>query len=147
MQRAQAGLLGVSQSTGPATDAWPAAQGIGLALRVLGFYCLACLAVARATPVDQVGGHLWFSALLPQPTAGHHCPFCGMTRAFVCLAHFRLEQARRLNGLSPWLFAIFLVLAAGVVLDLSLSCPGRRSRKPRTDMIRALRHGSRQRCR
>lgn len=93
-------------------------EGGRIALRVFGLYCLVCLLVAGVTPAAQVDGRLWFAALTPHFDASHHCPLCGMTRAFVCLAHGEATRAECLNGLSLPVFVLFVVVAATAVADV-----------------------------
>lgn len=44
------------------------------------------------------------------------CPVCGMTRAFVSIAHGRISDARSFNGLALPLFIVFVLNKITVVL-------------------------------
>lgn len=54
-----------------------------------------------------LGGACWFRAVTHLP-----CPFCGMTRSFVALAHGELASAFRFHAAGPLLFA---AMAAALV--------------------------------
>lgn len=64
---------------------------------------------------QSVPGACWF-----QSVTGLDCPFCGLSRGFVCAAHFRFAEAWRYNWVSiPALaFAVFYA-AAGLLALLS----------------------------
>jgi hypothetical protein len=53
---------------------------------------------------DSLGGLCWFRAVFDID-----CPFCGMTRSFVALAHGDLASAFRFHPAGPLLFAAMLV--------------------------------------
>ncbi|KAH3732450.1 hypothetical protein Pelo_16720 [Pelomyxa schiedti] len=100
------------------------------------FSCGICWATAASwiallgsviLPARMVDGRVAVSFYLPCPfrfATGWLCPFCGTTRAFVCIGHGHFRQALRLNPASPlvyiaclW-FAIsgaWVILASGVV--------------------------------
>jgi hypothetical protein len=66
---------------------------------------------AVATPDGvQVPGMCWFSSLF-----GLDCPFCGMTRSFVALAHGDFGSALRFHPAGPLLFAAMVVFLVAVV--------------------------------
>src|SRR4051812_13457917 len=44
------------------------------------------------------------------------CPFCGMTRSFVALAHGHLRTALQFHPAGPLLFAAMIVLVAAVAI-------------------------------
>jgi len=50
--------------------------------------------------------------------AEHRCPVCGMTRAFLALAHGDLQGAARSNRAAVPLFAILLANGAGACLTI-----------------------------
>ena len=64
--------------------------------------------------------------------AGVACPFCGMTRSFVALAHGELGAALRFHPAGPLLFSAMAALLIGAVV---IAC--RRSR-PLVDRRRVL---------
>jgi hypothetical protein len=66
------------------------------------------LALADGTPV---GGLCLSHALF-----GLECPFCGMTRSFVALAHGDLAAALRFHPAGPLLFAAMLILVGAVAI-------------------------------
>ena len=69
---------------------------------------------------QPVPGACWF-----QTVTGLDCPFCGLSRGFVCAAHFRFAEAWRYNWVSipALVFAVFYA-AAGLLALL-----GRRSKR------------------
>lgn len=85
---------------------------------IAGVACLAVLSVAVALPRPPTGPPAClFRAVTTMP-----CPSCGMTRAFTCLAHGRLEEAVAFNAASPVVFAGTL---AGLVLGIVQVASGR----------------------
>ena len=61
----------------------------------------------------SLGGLCWFRSAL-----GIDCPFCGMTRSFVALAHGDLAASVRFHPAGPLLFAAMAVFVAMAVLAL-----------------------------
>jgi hypothetical protein len=58
-------------------------------------------------------------ACLFQSLTGLDCPFCGLSRGFVCAAHFRFREAWRYNWAAiPVLAFTFLYAAAGLFVLL-----------------------------
>src|SRR6185295_17087267 len=97
----------------------------------LGFAALAAAqlgAAAWLVPAgDQVatpGGSPLGGLCLWHALTDLHCPFCGMTRSFVALAHGRLEAALRFHPAGPLLFvALAAFLGAVVVVAVRRSRP------------------------
>jgi hypothetical protein len=67
--------------------------------------------VFRLGPLHQaVPGACWFQSL-----TGLDCPFCGLSRGFICAAHFRFREAWRYNWAAiPALAFTLLYAAAGL---------------------------------
>lgn len=66
----------------------------------------------------ELGGLCWFRA------AFHiDCPFCGMTRSFVSLAHGDVAAALRFHPAGPLLFVAMLVFLGAAVFALVRSSP------------------------
>jgi hypothetical protein len=66
----------------------------------------------------ELGGLCWFRA------AFHiDCPFCGMTRSFVALAHGDVAAAFRFHPAGPLLFVAMLVFLGATVVALVRSRP------------------------
>lgn len=89
----------------------------------LGFAGLAAAQIAAAawlvpqgeTVVTPGGGSLGVTC--PSHLLfGVDCPFCGLTRSFVALAHGDLGRALHFHPAGPLLFAGMLVFLAGVVV-------------------------------
>src|ERR1051325_10531854 len=78
---------------------------------------VAVLAAAVALPLPDNGRIAGVPAFCPAWNLfGVPCPFCGMTRSFVCLGHGDLGASLAYHPLDPALFAATLVFAvAGFV--------------------------------
>jgi Protein of unknown function (DUF2752) len=78
---------------------------------------LLLLALAPATLLNALWT-LWFGEVAIHPpclitlVTGHHCPGCGLTRAFTQLWLGHVHQAFVLNPLSPLVLSLLLVLFA-----------------------------------
>lgn len=66
----------------------------------------------------ELSGLCWFRRVV-----GLDCPFCGMTRSFVALAHGELAAALRFHPAGPLLFAAMLVAVVAVVVALVRRSP------------------------
>ncbi|HTR51253.1 MAG TPA: DUF2752 domain-containing protein [Kofleriaceae bacterium] len=60
---------------------------------------------------SPLGGTCWFHEVFGLP-----CPFCGMTRSFVALAHGRIGDAFRFHAAGPLLAAAMVVFVAAVAI-------------------------------
>jgi hypothetical protein len=60
---------------------------------------------------SPLGGACWFHA-----ATGLDCPFCGMTRSFVALAHGQVAAAFRFHPAGPLLFVAMLAFLAAVAI-------------------------------
>lgn len=89
----------------------------------LGFAALAAAQLGAAGCLLPVAGRV----LLPDGTplagscpvheiAGVACPFCGMTRSFVALAHGELGAALRFHPAGPLLFSAMAAFLVGAVV-------------------------------
>jgi len=58
-----------------------------------------------------LGGTCWFHEVFGLP-----CPFCGMTRSFVSLAHGRIGDAFRFHAAGPLLAIAMVVFVAAVAI-------------------------------
>jgi hypothetical protein len=68
---------------------------------------------------ESIGGLCWFRAVFHID-----CPFCGMTRSFVALAHGDVTAAFRFHPAGPLLFAAMLIgLVALLVVSLGRGQP------------------------
>jgi hypothetical protein len=85
---------------------------------------LTVLILARACRLDGWGGVRLAGVRLPgvcvfHALTGIDCPGCGMTRAFVCLAHGQWARACRFHPLGP---LVFLLMLLAVARDLLAVC-------------------------
>jgi hypothetical protein len=62
---------------------------------------------------DSIGGLCWFHAV-----TGIACPFCGMTRSFVALAHGDIPSALGFHPAGPLLFAAMVVGVVAIAIAL-----------------------------
>ncbi|HEY1554193.1 MAG TPA: DUF2752 domain-containing protein [Kofleriaceae bacterium] len=60
---------------------------------------------------SPLGGACWFHEVFGVP-----CPFCGMTRSFVSLAHGRIGDAFRFHAAGPLLAVAMVVFVAAVAV-------------------------------
>lgn len=63
---------------------------------------------------QSIGGLCWFRSVFEID-----CPFCGMTRSFVALAHGDLSSALRFHPAGPLLFAAMVVGVVVIVMALA----------------------------
>jgi hypothetical protein len=93
---------------------------------------LGALALARFSPLDQLGYHCPFHLITGLPCVG-----CGGTRALIALTHGELDAALALNPLAVLLAVFFLLFVAYAIGALWL---GRRWRpQPTRAQAAALR--------
>ncbi len=93
-------------------------------------FCLAALALAAVLTRTTDGLRLTAEAAplgglcLWREVLDFGCPFCGMTRSFVALAHLDLAGALAHHPAGPLMFVAY---AATGLLALALFCAGRRA--------------------
>jgi hypothetical protein len=66
-------------------------------------------APGRSDPGLRLAGRLLTSTCLLRTVTGIECPFCGLSRSLVALAHGRLAESASFHPLGPGV-AVFLVL-------------------------------------
>lgn len=91
---------------------------------------IACilLAILALSAVLRPGWDTGFTICLFKTLTAHPCPGCGMTHAFVWLAHGRLSEAMAANALSPLVFA---VVVAAALRSLAVALGGAGTAWPR----------------
>jgi hypothetical protein len=80
----------------------------------IGFGAAAAAQLAAAFVVQRVGA---IGVTCPlRAIAGIECPFCGMTRSFVAMAHGRVGDAFAFHPAGPFLMLAMLAFAISVVV-------------------------------
>lgn len=83
-----------------------------LSLQIFSIFTTVCLTISFLLAPEDMG-IIHFSPDIP-----HRCPLCGMTRAFINMAHGNLEKARSYNPLGPELFVLFILVSlSGIILS------------------------------
>ena len=81
------------------------------ALQIFSIFSTGCLAISFLLAPKDIG-LVHFSSGIP-----HRCPLCGMTRAFINMAHGNFDKARSYNPLGPEVFILFIFLSlSGIIL-------------------------------
>jgi hypothetical protein len=75
--------------------------------------CIGALALSALLPVPGADARiLHMPSICPfYRLTGLPCPACGLTRAFVCMAHGQFAEAWRYHALGPLLFVCFVAYA------------------------------------
>jgi len=82
-----------------------------LSLQIFSTFTSTALVISLIIKPEHTGDYQFSSAI------AHKCPLCGMTRAFINMAHGNINMAGNYNARGPVLFVLFILMScAGICL-------------------------------